>query len=108
MFSLIVAISVCSIVNARSISTETGEKIIQKNSVVKQPFTSTNQYKDFVQRSLNPIDTINRNGIVHKIELKRRLEMKKTTVKPEVTSQSAKDSIPDSFFSSFHWGPQGK
>lgn len=72
--------------------------------------TTTNQYKDFVQRSLNPMDMINRNGFVHqKFELKKKLEMRKTTKSPPTQSTSSKPSIPDSHFTSFNsWGPVGK
>jgi hypothetical protein len=108
MFKFLTLISICSIINSKSISIEMGDKVMQKNSL-NSPLTSTNQYKDFVQRSLNPMDMINRNGFVHnKFELKRRLEMKKTTKQPETTSQTVQESIPDSFFTSYHWGPQGK
>lgn len=55
------------------------------------------------------MDMINRNGFVHKqFELKRKFEMKKSTKKPETTTQKIKESIPDLLFGSKGWGPTGK
>lgn len=98
----------CAVINARSISQEASDK-----SVIKSSLTMTNQYKDFVQRSLNPMDMINRNGFMHqKFELKRRLELSKPTkIPPTQSTSSIKSipSIPDSHFTSFQsWGPVGK
>lgn len=95
-----------AIINAKSISKEASDK-----SVINSTLTRTNEYKDFVQKSLNPMDMINRNGFVHqKFELKRRLEMRKPTKSPPTQSTtSKKPSIPDSHFTSFQsWGPVGK
>jgi hypothetical protein len=57
------------------------------------------------------MDMINRNGFLHqKVELKKKLEMKKPTKSPpSTTTTEAVPSIPDSHFTSFNsWGPMGK
>lgn len=106
----LILINLGALINARSISQEFNY-YDQKSDVIKpSSWTTTNQYKDFVQRSLNPMDMISRNGFVHqKVELKRKLEMKKSTKSPPTTSTTHYHSIPDSHFTSFQsWGPVGK